>query len=423
MIFSNAQVKHIALARILIFGILLIDLMVDNLVFNALWGLENFHSHGLIKFFPEDTLSFLLSHNGLQIFEWVYASFLLLGLLGLGPPLIVTLFAIICTFWFHGLARGFGGHVNHQELIMFHALFFIYPSLSFSQYSFNQWLSKSKELPNAEADLKSMLFLRILTFWVLLTYFYIGIARLTTSDIRGYFTNTMIEYVAVHSNKWNYWDISLGSDILNQTWLAWGLSIGFFFATLLELSAPLALFIRKFTLFLVISLFLFHIAIWFTMNIFFWQNLLLLFLPILGLFADKKKVLPKEGMIVFYDSKCGLCDGFIQWISKNDTHSLFKFAPLKGKTASIHNISIHSDAKEWTIILFDGKESYTRSMAVIKILEGLPRWDFLSDLIILFPNCLRDAGYRFVARIRYKLFGTVDSCGLPKEDIRKKLMP
>ena len=323
MIFSNAQVKHIALVRILVFGILLIDLLVDNVVFNAFWGIENFHAHGLIKFFPENIISFLLSHNGLQIFQWVYIFFILLGLVGLGPPVIISLFAIICTFWFHGLARGFGGHVNHQELIMLHALFFIYPSLSFSRYSLNQYFFKSKNFTDEDSNLKSMLFLRILTFWVLLTYFYIGIARLATSDIRGYFTNTMIEYVVVHSNKWNYWDISLGSEILNQPWLAWGLSISFFFATILEISAPLALFIRKFTLFLVISLCLFHIAIWLTMNIFFWQNLLLLFLPLLGLIADKEKLLGIEKMIVFYDSKCGLCDGFIQWISKNDTYSFF----------------------------------------------------------------------------------------------------
>lgn len=248
-------------------------------------------------------------------------------------------------------------------------------------------------------------------------------ARVATSDIRVYFTNTMLRYVVHHCHKWNWWDLSLAKDVLNYAWFARFFMVSFFFATLLELLAPLALFVRRFTLPLIASLVAFHLSIWVFMNIFFWQNLCLLLIPILGWYVDNRhKVSGRGEAVIFFDAKCGLCDGFIQWVSRFDRSNCFKFAHLNGDTAKRNGIEMVDQASEWTIMLLENGKIYERSTAVVYILKKLEPWDFAADLLVLIPRCVRDFAYRLVARIRYRVFGQVAVCGLPPEDLRSKLL-
>ena len=423
MIFSKATVTDLGLARVLVFIILIIDLLIDDLPANAIWGMGNFHPHGLLALIPESTLSFLLSENGLIGFRYFYLSVLTLGLIGLGPSWLVVGITLICTIWFHGLARGFGGHVNHQEIIVLHALFFLFPSVAFRAYTLKAKKHLLSSNPSKSDNFQARLLLQLLTFWVLLTYFYIGLARVATSDVRVYFSNTMLRYVVHHCHKFNWWDISLAKDVLNHVWFARFLMVSFFFATILELIAPLALFVRRFTLTIVFSLIAFHISIWVFMNIFFWQNLCLLLLPLLGWYVDHKRSAADVGeKIIFFDAKCGLCDGFIQLVSRLDHLDCFKFSPLNGETANSNGIRLVEDRKEWTIMLLENGHLYDRSTAVIHILKSLPRLSFLGDLILLIPCAIRDLFYRIVARMRYRFFGEVSVCGLPPEDIKSKLL-
>ena len=314
--------------------------------------------------------------------------------------------------------------MNHQEIIVLHCLFFLFSPLAFGEVSLKQLFTRGQNIAYTGVDHeRARIILLALTFWVLLTYFFIGVARIGTSDIRVYFTNTMVTYVVQHCHKWNFWDISLAENILNQIWLARALSVSFFFATILELSAPIAVFVRKLTPAIVGSLVLFHLSIWVFMNIFFWQNLCLLILPLLGWMIDRKQSVLIKPKIIFFDAKCGLCDGFIQWVAKADRKSVFKFAPLSGVTADRQGIELSSNPNEWTIVLSDGENKYCRSSAVIEILKDLPNWDFVGDLLLIVPRFIRDFGYRCVAMVRYRLFGTVEVCGLPPQELREKLLP
>lgn len=128
MIFSKATVLELGLARVLIFSVLICDLLIDDLAVNALWSVGNFHAHGVISLIPQQVLEFMLSETGLVCFQYGYLLVLVLGLIGFGPSWFVVGSSLIATTWFHGLARGFGGHVNHQELIVLHSLFFMFPA-------------------------------------------------------------------------------------------------------------------------------------------------------------------------------------------------------------------------------------------------------------------------------------------------------
>jgi hypothetical protein len=115
-----------------------------------------------------------------------------------------------------------------------------------------------------------------------LTYFYIGVARLQASGLKVYFTNTMVMNAFEHSLRAGYWNLGLGRNLPNEPWLQVFLSISFPHATALEIAAPLAVFVRKLTIPLVSCLLLFHAMIFLFMNLFFWQNMVLLSLLVFG---------------------------------------------------------------------------------------------------------------------------------------------
>jgi len=424
MIFKRATTFHLGIARVLVFGILLLDLLVDELTALVSMPMEAFLPHGILNLLPAAWMEDILTYGFLSSFCLVYGLIVAVGLIGFGPAWLVTGLALLGTIFFQGLARGFGGHVNHQELIVLVSLFFFLSKRSFAAVSVNAILCKASV--SEEDDEISRFLLRALSFWVLMTYFMIGVARLQTSDWRVYQTNSMTFYVVLHSAKWNYWDFSLGRNLLNQPVLEWFLRISFPVATLLEVAAPLALLVRQLVWPIVISLLLFHIAIMLTMNIFFWQNILLLFVPLLGWFSDRHwrpTTISGKPIIVFYDGTCGLCNGFIRWIAAADSQDLLRFAPLEGLTAKHWEIKLPEKRAEWTILAVENDKSYDRSDAVLEILRKTILWVDVSNLLFIVPRFFRDWVYRFVARWRHLLPFDPKFCEMPSAALRGKLLP
>jgi predicted DCC family thiol-disulfide oxidoreductase YuxK/uncharacterized membrane protein len=424
MIFKEGTTFHFGLARILVFSILILDLLVDDLPALAAMPPEAFLPRGVLGWLPASWLHAILQPSFYHDFTLVYGGILLVGLCGFGPAWLVTGMALLGTTLFHGLARGFGGHVNHQELIMLHSLFFFLSSRAYAAVSLNALLWKP---PANETDHEaSRLLLRALCYWVMLTYFMIGVARLQTSDWRVYGTNAMTFYALLHSTKWNFWNFSLARDVLNQPWFDLFLRISFPLATLLELAAPLAIMVRRLVWPIVLSLFLFHIAILLCMNIFFWQNMLMLLLPLMGWYADRNWRpigSTDKPLIAFYDATCGLCDGFIRHVAAADQADLLRFAPLTGVTAKKHHIELAEQRAEWTIIATEGDKVLDRSDAALTILSKTPLWADIADLAVILPRRLRDQVYRIVARWRYLVPFKKDACELPPLELRRKLLP
>ena len=424
MIFKEGTTFHFGLARILVFSILILDLLVDDLPALAAMPTEAFLPRGALGWLPSSWLHAILQPSFYHDFTLVYGGILLVGLCGFGPAWLVTGMALLGTTLFHGLARGFGGHVNHQELIMLHSLFFFLSSRAYAAVSLNALLWKQ---PVNETDHEaSRLLLRALCYWVMLTYFMIGVARLQTSDWRVYGTNAMTFYALLHSTKWNFWNFSLARDVLNQPWFDLFLRVSFPLATLLELAAPLAIMVRRLVWPIVLSLFLFHIAILLCMNIFFWQNMLMLLLPLMGWYADRNWRpigSTDKPLIAFYDATCGLCDGFIRHVAAADQADLLRFAPLTGVTAKKHHIELPEQRAEWTIIATEGDKVLDRSDAALAILAKTPLWADIADLAVILPRRLRDTVYRIVARWRYLVPFKKDACELPPLELRRKLLP
>ena len=130
----------------------------------------------------------------------------------------------------------------------------------------------------------------------------------------------------------------------------------------------------------------------------------------------------KNHPLVLFDGICNLCNGTVDFIIKYDKHRRFRFVPLQSdagkKLIEKHNISLNTDS----VILIENCQIYLESDAVLEIfLQMSGPWKLLRVLRII-PRKLRDNIYRWIARNRYKWFGTKKTCRAPKPE-EKELFP
>jgi predicted DCC family thiol-disulfide oxidoreductase YuxK len=66
---------------------------------------------------------------------------------------------------------------------------------------------------------------------------------------------------------------------------------------------------------------------------------------------------------------------------------------------------------------------YHRSDAVAEALHQLQNpWPKLAAILRFVPRTLREGGYRIVARNRYRVFGKFDTCPIPTEAQRSRIL-
>jgi predicted DCC family thiol-disulfide oxidoreductase YuxK len=127
--------------------------------------------------------------------------------------------------------------------------------------------------------------------------------------------------------------------------------------------------------------------------------------------------------ILFFDGVCGLCNRSVDFVLTRDRAGKLRFAPLQGETA--RRVLGAPDVESLkTVVLVDQRGTHRRSSAVVRVLWTLGGfWKAAGGLLWLVPKPLRELGYRFVARNRYRWFGRKESCRLPTADERGRFLP
>lgn len=125
--------------------------------------------------------------------------------------------------------------------------------------------------------------------------------------------------------------------------------------------------------------------------------------------------------IILFDGACNLCNGFVQFIIKQDRKAVFKFAPLQSSAGQTllakHKITV--DLK--SVILIKEGKVFTQSAAVLMIAVQLGFWWKFFYIFYIIPPVLRNAVYRFVAKYRYKLFGK-SICMVPGPEVEHRFL-
>lgn len=132
---------------------------------------------------------------------------------------------------------------------------------------------------------------------------------------------------------------------------------------------------------------------------------------------------PRAGLVL-YDGVCGLCHRSVQLLLRVDRDQALMFAPLQGETAAALR-SRHPEVPTNidTVVYIEGGRVHLRSRAFVRLARRLPYpWKLVSWLWVV-PRPLADVVYGLVARVRYRLFGKLDACGVPDPAQRARFLP
>lgn len=126
--------------------------------------------------------------------------------------------------------------------------------------------------------------------------------------------------------------------------------------------------------------------------------------------------------IVFFDGVCGLCNSTVDFVLRRDPEGRLRFAPLQGETAAALLPAADRETLD-SLVFWDRGQLHRRSSAVVRILWQLgPFWRVVGSLLWVIPLPLRNAGYRLVAKLRYRLFGKKETCRLPTPAERSRVL-
>ncbi len=127
--------------------------------------------------------------------------------------------------------------------------------------------------------------------------------------------------------------------------------------------------------------------------------------------------------IILFDGVCNLCNSSINFVIKRDKDNSFKFATLQEEPGvsllKRYNIdTFNTDS----IILIENGKAYVKSTAALRVAKKLSGgWPLLYAFIII-PAFIRNWGYDYIAKNRYKWYGKKDSCMIPTPELKAKFL-
>ena len=131
--------------------------------------------------------------------------------------------------------------------------------------------------------------------------------------------------------------------------------------------------------------------------------------------------------LVFYDGECGLCHRAARFLLSEDVDGrAFLLAPLQGETfAAKVSAEQRAQLPDSLIVLCDDGRLLTNSSGIVHMLLALGGlWRVLGSLLFVIPRPLRDAGYRFIASIRKRLFAAPKGlCPLLPPELGTRFLP
>jgi predicted DCC family thiol-disulfide oxidoreductase YuxK len=121
--------------------------------------------------------------------------------------------------------------------------------------------------------------------------------------------------------------------------------------------------------------------------------------------------------ILLYDGTCGFCDATVKFVLRHDPAGPLRFAALesaRGRAVCARHPDLAGvDSMVWVENAAGQERVWTRSDAVLRLLNYLGGVWHLARAFRILPRALRDRMYDAIARRRYRWFGRVDVCPVP----------
>lgn len=119
-----------------------------------------------------------------------------------------------------------------------------------------------------------------------------------------------------------------------------------------------------------------------------------------------------SGPVLFFDGECGLCNRLVRVLLRWDRRGELHFAPLQGPSAQAYLRRHGLPTEDFDSLIFvpawsrrERPEYLVRTDGALAALEACGRFVRTARALRRVPASWRDAGYKVVARLRYRLFG------------------
>jgi predicted DCC family thiol-disulfide oxidoreductase YuxK len=129
-----------------------------------------------------------------------------------------------------------------------------------------------------------------------------------------------------------------------------------------------------------------------------------------------------QDRIIFFDGYCILCNRTVDFLIKHDRKKLLKFASLQSATAENLIQNQHNLHGLETVVFYNQGKIYNKSDAALKIAEYLGFPYNILKLGYLVPLPFRNSIYDYIARNRFRWFGKRNSCRMPDEKTKDRLI-
>ncbi|MDZ4860570.1 MAG: thiol-disulfide oxidoreductase DCC family protein [Candidatus Hydrogenedentes bacterium] len=129
-----------------------------------------------------------------------------------------------------------------------------------------------------------------------------------------------------------------------------------------------------------------------------------------------------EHPIILYDGVCNYCNRICNYMIRHDPAKHFRFAHLQSaigqELLKKYGLSPELDS----VVLIEGNSAYIKSDATIHMAPRLSGSAKFGALLRFVPRRIRNYGYDFIARNRYKWWGKQDACIIPTPDVRDRFL-
>ena len=131
----------------------------------------------------------------------------------------------------------------------------------------------------------------------------------------------------------------------------------------------------------------------------------------------------QKHQVLLFDGVCNFCSSTVQFIIRHDPNGVFQFLPIQSAEGSrIYREHGFDPANGETFLLLTKKGVFTRSDAALEIAQSFGGLWKLTGFFKYIPRAIRDAGYRIIAKNRYRLFGRQEQCLIPTPEIRARFL-
>jgi len=136
------------------------------------------------------------------------------------------------------------------------------------------------------------------------------------------------------------------------------------------------------------------------------------------------------GPVLLFDGECGLCNRIVRLLLRLDRGERLRFARLQGDAGQAYLRAHGLPAADFDSLVFvpdwsrrEQQDFRLRTDGVIAALRecGGPG-RMLAAVLALLPAAWRDAGYRLVARWRYRIFGAWRPRPLARPEWRERFL-